>query len=372
MNLRKRTLSTAALWLASAIGHAAEPASLPVIAQGTLERMGIEFAMPELVESTRTMRLPASITVPPSSREVVAAPYAGLVLKVTRAEGEGVEAGAPLVTLRSPELIAMEGEFLREQASLALARRNLERDERLAAEGAIPGRRLDATRTAYETARIHFDETRSRFVTLGVDAERLSKLEREGAIGEALTIRAPRSGVVVAKFVDVGARVDAMSPLMRIDGLDRLWVEARVPIESAERIGIGDTLRLRRPGGTDDLTARVILVASLVDADTDTVLVRAELSNGGTDVRPGTFVMVEWHDSAGRGYRVPAAAVVHSEGRDYVFVDRDGRLEVVEVLVGARSADSVRIQSGITDRDPIVVSGSAQIKAIWLGESEDG
>lgn len=327
-------------------------------------RIGIVFSRPKSVAAGRSMRLPATVTVPPRSRELVSAPYSGIVVKAHHAVGERVEAGAILVEIRSAELVAMKSTLRRARAAYALASKNLERDRVLAREGAIAGRRLDATRTDYETARVEFEAIRSRLRALGVDSDQTERREVRGGPADTISVTSSIDGVVIAKLVDIGERVEAMTPLYRLADPGQLWLEARIPIEQTERVRHGDTLTVDAPDGTT-VSGTVMLVGGIVDAGTDTVLVRAELPVGNRALRPGQFVIARWHDRSAPGFEVPAAAVVRIGEQEYVFAQRASALQAVPVVLGTRGTETVRVLSGLTASDRVVVSGAAQLKALW-------
>ena len=58
---------------------------------------------------------------------------------------------------------------------------------------------------------------------------------------------------------------------------------------------------------------------------------------------------------------VPAAAVFSADGRDAVWVVRDGRAERVDVTVGVQGQDVVQIVSGVAAGDSVVVRGTDQV-----------
>ena len=59
---------------------------------------------------------------------------------------------------------------------------------------------------------------------------------------------------------------------------------------------------------------------------------------------------------------VPASAIVNADGRDTVWAVRDGRAERVPVTLGVQGEDVVQVTSGVTDGQPIVVSGADQVR----------
>src|SRR5690606_11336531 len=84
----------------SGSGFAQSPAALEMSA-AELERLGIEWIRPERVGGRVVLEAPAVVAVPPSRETVVSATVGGLVTRLHVAEGSEVDAGDPLVELRS-------------------------------------------------------------------------------------------------------------------------------------------------------------------------------------------------------------------------------------------------------------------------------
>jgi multidrug efflux pump subunit AcrA (membrane-fusion protein) len=54
---------------------------------------------------------------------------------------------------------------------------------------------------------------------------------------------------------------------------------------------------------------------------------------------------------------VPKAAVRHVDGRDIVWIVRDGKVERRAVKVGTEQGDRIAIEAGVSDGERVVVEG---------------
>lgn len=329
-------------------------------------RLNLAYVQPEPVGDTGSRRVPGVITVPPASVYAVSTAVDALVEHVARAEGETVQADEVLAVLRSPDLLAMQSDYLRARSDRDLKKAMRDRDRQLAAAGAIAARRLQATEAEYAQARMVTTQARARLLASGFDAAAITDLDDNQRLDDRLELRSPVSGVVLAREGTAGQRVEAMSMLYRIASLERLWVEMRVPQEVAADIRPGQPLVVtahRHP-------ATVLTVAQAVESADRTVLVRAELQVQPADVLPGQFVMSELQGAAAEGWFLPATAVVRRAGRDYVFVRVPGGIEVRAVTVASRDTAGVRIGAGLYADDEVVSEGTASLKALWLASGE--
>ena len=63
-------------------------------------------------------------------------------------------------------------------------------------------------------------------------------------------IYAPVTGTVSVRAAREGEVLNAGQPIVTIVDLSDTWVRAAIPETDADHIGLGDTLRVRLPGGT--------------------------------------------------------------------------------------------------------------------------
>src|SRR5690606_6995589 len=197
--------------------------ALITLGASELERLGVEWVRPELVDSRVVLEAPALVSVPPARETVVSAPVGGLVTRLHVAEGSEIDAGDVLVDLRSLHLLDAQREYVNAASAARLADAQLECDRMLHEEGIIARRRRDEAEAEALAARVHAEQGRERLRLVGVDGAALERLAATGAISPELTLRAPIAGVVVDRRAAVGAQVDALDPILRLADLSELW-----------------------------------------------------------------------------------------------------------------------------------------------------
>jgi len=83
--------------------------------------------------------LPARVTVPPTQVAVLAAPVTGVIHRVDKAHSDSVQAGEPIATLTSAQLVEDQLSLFRAASQHRLAAENAARDAHLLKEGIIAG-----------------------------------------------------------------------------------------------------------------------------------------------------------------------------------------------------------------------------------------
>jgi Cu(I)/Ag(I) efflux system membrane fusion protein len=296
-----------------------------------VQNLGVRTARAERGALTATVRATALVAFDERAVADVTARVAGIVERLhVRAPRSVVAQGQPLATLIAPEWTAAQAEYL------SLRRAN------------APG--LDALR----------DAARTRLTLIGMSETDIRALERRGVAPARVTIVAPRAGVVADLAVREGASVAADAPLLRISGLDTVWIDAAIAQTDAGRFAPGapvqiDVAALR--GAT--LAGSVDALLPDVDAATRTRTARIVLANPDRRLAPGMVAQVRIAATASPdAVIVPTEAVIATGTRYVVIVALgDGRFRAQEVRVGDEADGRTAVLAGLADGEEVVRSG---------------
>jgi membrane fusion protein, heavy metal efflux system len=189
---------------------------------------------------------------------------------------------------------------------------------------------------------------------------------KPGTFGQKVTVSAPVSGKILEMSVAAGEyRNDTNAPLMTIADLSTVWVASDVPESSIRFIEPGERIDVELaayPGET--FRGRVTRIADVVDAQTRTIKVRAEMDNARGRLRPEMYAMIRHTDSMKTLPVVPAGAVMQGDGKSSVWAERaPGRFQLVEVKVGERVGNMLPVLSGLEAGSRIVADGAMLLRA---------
>lgn len=291
--------------------------------------IGVTFDTVE--ERPLTIRLRAAGRVAVDERKLadVTLKYEAFVEKLFVGEtGRVVKEGQPLLRLYSPDLLAAEEELLTARKA-----------------GAAPLITSAAER---------------RLAYWGLTREQIANLERQGKADGRVAIFAPASGVVLEKAVVEGARVMAGSNLYRIGNLGSVWVQAAISERDVGFVWLGQPAKVSVPSlAGEPSEARVAFVAPTVDEKTRTLEARLELTNPKLLLKPGMFADVIVEAPLGVRLSVADSALLMSGQHRYAFVDRgEGKLEPVEVEVGALAGEYDEVKSGLAKGDRVATGAT--------------
>ena len=265
----------------------------------------------------------------------------GLVEAIEVEEGDRVAAGDTLLLIDDDQLrlTARESE---------VNRRYLEAEYRRAEE--MFQRRLISDQE-YETQKYEFEQARLRW--------QRAQLELEYTI-----IRAPFSGVITERHVQVGGRVGPTTRLFALIKLDDMIARVFVPgqylrVVAANQPAVitSEFLEGRRFAG------RVKRISPVVDPRSGTFKVTVGLRDRWEYLRPGVFVNVQiitaTHEDA---VLVPKEAVVYDGGDQYVFVVEDSTACRIKLDAGFEDSHFIESLSLIQPDTPVIVVGQNGLK----------
>lgn len=280
----------------------------------------------------------------------VSADLPGTVAKINFDSGKAVHEGDILVELDTRQEHAQLNAL---EAQRDFAKITYGRTQKLVSEGVI-------SKADYDQATAQQRSTEANV------AEIRATIDRK-------TIRAPFSGVLGIRKVNVGQYLAAGAPIVGLQRLNPIYVNVGVPQDAVGQVKVGRTLSVtseQYPGRV--FTGRVTALDSAVDETTRNIQVQATLPNPNGKLQPGMFVQVDLAIGASRPLiTLPASAISYAPYGDSVFVITDLKdpkgqtyrgVRQQFVKVGGSRGDQVAVVSGVNPGDEVVSSGVFKLR----------
>jgi membrane fusion protein (multidrug efflux system) len=280
----------------------------------------------------------------------VSADLPGVVGRIAFESGRTVRDGDVLVELDTRQ---EQAQLAAAEAQLELARLNFERMQGLIGHDAVSRADYDQSAAAQKQAEARVREIRAT-------------IERK-------TIRAPFSGILGIRQVNLGQYLTGGDPVVPLQSLNPIYVTFGVPQDTAGAIRIGRRVRIAAKELTAvEFVGRVSAIDSVVDPSTRNVQVQATLANHGGRLRPGMFVETEVPVGAGQAVvPLPASAINYAPYGDSVFVVADLKDDKGQTYRGVRQqvvklgqarGDQISVLSGLEAGQEVVTSGVFKLR----------
>jgi membrane fusion protein (multidrug efflux system) len=314
---------------------------------------------PEAVTTVvaRQDRWPASLsaigTVAAVHGVTVSADLPGIVGRIAFDSGRTVKAGQVLVRLDTKQ---EQAQLAAADAQRHLARLSLDRMRGLREKGVTSQAEYDRALAEHEQAEARAGEIRATIARK--------------------TIRAPFSGILGIRQVNLGQYLAGGDPVVPLQSLHPIYVNFAVPQQEVGQLRIGGEVRFALEGQAGeepgDFAGRITAVDSVVNEGTRNVQVQATLANPEGKLRPGMFVQAQVHLGVSKPIiAVPGSAISYAPYGDSVFIvtnlkGPDGKtyrgVQQQFVKLGGSRGDQAAITSGLKPGQEIVTSGVFKLR----------
>ncbi len=344
----KRLMSTVSLLL---VPSALVP--LNVVADDT-PRSRVQYTLARDHEIQKRVDLPGTVEAPKSSQ--VASEVEGAVAKLHAREGQYVDHGAPLVSLKAEhlelELQAAEAHHREAEARFALAERNLDRSKDLFEGEVLSRRELDDARYELDAWRAKIDQLAAEMRRIQLDLDRS-------------VVKAPFSGIVAAELTEVGQWVGKGTTVMELLSPYELEVRVEVPERHFADFKKGTPVSVTFdaiPGY--EIAGKVLSLVPRASAQARTFPLRIRIKN--KDGRIGAGMIASVSLAAGDSRRatiVPKDALVTRGSKRFVYVvESDQTVKMLPVTTGIGVGNWIEVHGPVTPESKVITRGNERIR----------
>lgn len=263
----------------------------------------------------------------------------GVIKQINFEDGDHVRQGQILLAIDDPEVEQNYG--LAKQKS-SLAREEFERQRILLKSKTGTKKKLEQAQTVWLAAQ---------------SVESKAKLELD-----MHTVKAPFDGTLGTFRPNQGAFVQEREMLVNVYDPSSLYIEFEVPGDAALKLRRGQALEISAPLTKGPLKAHIKTVEGLIEAPTQTSLVRANLE-AASQLQPGEFVNINLVvDQSDTVIKVPLKAMFLNEGTPHAYIVENNKLKLVNIDPGLEGGGMLEVKKGLKENDTVVVGGQLRLK----------
>ena len=190
-----------------------------------------------------------------------------------------------------------------------------------------------------------------------------------------LRVKAPISGVITKKYVEIGAEVSPGTKIAEISQTNELKIEVNLSSEDIYKIkaDIQDILI------NDTYRAKISHIDPVADAITKKVKVEIIFDNQYNDLIPGTFAKVkitpqdiffdmpipvikdEFNNSM-QFFLVPLKAVIIDQNENYIFINQNDLATKINVVTGDVKGEQIIVTGTLKVGDEVIIKGNRDLK----------
>ncbi|OOZ37625.1 efflux RND transporter periplasmic adaptor subunit [Solemya velesiana gill symbiont] len=324
----------------------------------------LETATAENRETPREYRLDGVVEA--VNQSTVSAQTQGQIEEILFDIDDYVKRGTLIVRLKDTEqrarLAQAEADLNAASAQLKEARNEHARIEGIFEKKLVSRSAMDKANSALKSARARHDAAKAG-------------QEQAREQFEYTRVRAPYSGIVTHRHIEIGEMANPGQKLMSGISLDQLRVNVDVPQSLTPAIRKIGKASVQQPGN-GYIPASKITIFPYAHHGSNTFKVRLDLPEGSQDMFPGMFVKTAFITGTRKQLLVPASAVVYrSEVTGVYVVSNDGRISLRHVRAGHPTDDDrIAILSGLSEGEKVAldpIAAGARLKSQVKGASHE-
>lgn len=360
------------------------------------EKVGIKTEPVWTAPITEAVKANGEVTYDQTKTARLSSRAAGAVYKVFKQVGDAVEQGEVVALVEAADVGRAKAELLHGLVQLRLKSRLVESLKEAA--GSAPPRTVSETEAALSETRIRVSTAQQMLTNLGIRLDQsLSSVPEEElpdrlrflglpealartldpktSSGNLLPLFAPLSGTVVSRNVVAGEVVETSTVLLTVVDTRTMWLTLALRMEDLRFVSLGQPVKFKPDGSTDESTGTVFWMSSEADHETRTVKVRASLDNAKGSLRSNTFgsgrIVLREEPKA---IVIPTSAVqwegtcnvVFVRDKNYLKPDGPKVFHTRTVRIGVKHEQQTEIIVGLLKGEVVVTEGSAALRSELL------
>jgi len=281
-------------------------------------------------------------------KTTVSAQTSGRITEINFDVDDYVKKGAVLVRLGDKEqrsrLSSAESNMKEAQANAEQAEKEYLRTKNIFEKKLVAKSSLDKALSEKKAATARLKSSRA-------------KMDEAREQWEHTIVRAPYSGIVVKRFVQLGETASIGKALMTGLSLDHLRAVVDLPQDVAIKVrGLAAMFALLPDGSQIKVASKDVTVFPFAEEQTHSFRARLILPTGLPDLYPGMMIKVGVEVGQSESMLVPAAAVVlRSEVAAVYIEDAEGKVLFRQVRVGSRVGENISILAGLMPGEKLLL-----------------
>ena len=279
-----------------------------------------------------------------------------------------------------PEVAGARANYESAEAQARLAAADAQRYANLVASGDVSRSAFEKARTQQETADAQANASKQQYEAAlnaakqsyqaisssqsSLDAVAAQVAQAEKGLADTY-IRAPFDGFISDRPVAAGEYVALTNKIATVVRVKTLKLQLQTPEQKAAKAQVGMVVLAHVSAYPDrQFEGKVSAINPAVDPNSRVFVLEARFANPDNALRPGMFSTARVVLPGGEdAVFVPRKAVVRDKTTDsnFLYVVDHGKARMRVVLIGETQGDAVRIQSGLSGNESVVVTNQSQL-----------
>lgn len=370
--------------------------SILVLAPQQEKAMGLKIANLQRQTLPVTVKATGEVKAMASQVEHIYSPVTGQIMSIAFKVGQFVKRGQVLATIKSDQIGQLQTDLLQQsldlkesirqtQLQLELDRKIYVRESKLYSELISPRADVEAAQAQYEKDQALYIAQQNKLQSLiksyqarlslyGTSSNVARQVVFNQRIYPFIHLVASKNGLFIEKNINVGELVETDKNLFTIANLEKVWLVAEIFENDISKVQLGMPVSVSVDALPEKLfKGKLSFIATLLDPDTRTLEVRADVENTNLKLKPNMFARVEILSGQKQALAIPTRAL--QRNGDYTFAYKsigNHRFLEKKVSTGLVSGQFTELLQGLELGDRVVTDGSLALKGEILRQEAQG
>ena len=312
-----------------------------------------------------TLLIPGRLETQNRRLAKIGSPITGRVSNLYVSLGDVVKKGQVLARINSIELTQTQLNLIKSSQLIGLKTKAVERAKLLFEADVISKAEMLRVENELDAVKADYRASRDQLIVLGMSEKAVEKIETSGQINSFGDVISRFDGIIISRSINEGQIVNPQDDLFHVADLSKLWAVANIPEQQSSFIQKDEVVEIEIPAlDNKKLTAKIIFEDSIVDPQTRTVMVRAELDNTNLLLKPDMLTSMHISSKKISKMAIPISSVFRENDRNHVFVQNTPQtFRLRDVELGNKDGKLVTVLSGLSQGETIVTEGAFHLNS---------
>ena len=304
--------------------HEEEAPTIATLTEEQIKTVGIQLGVVEQKELTATIRANGLLKVPNNNKANATSLYGGVIKTLNVQIGDYVKKGQVIATIANPQFIQLQEEYLSTASRITFAEQELARQKELNQGNAGAKKNLQSATAELNSLRTRRASLQQQIQLMGINPGSVSN----GNLKSTLVVTSPLNGTVSNVFAKIGSYADVSSPVIEIVDNSSLHLDLQVFEKDLPKIKVGQIIHFTLTNNpTTVYDATVFSIGSSFENESKTIAVHCRVKGNKNGLIDGMNITGIVSLDNITTPAVPNDAIVNADGKYYVFIQTDKRVE---------------------------------------------
>ena len=317
--------------------------NIVTLTQEQRNNIKIQTESPQLMDVGTFLHLNGKLMTPPQDVVQLCLALGGYVKSCNVLPGQFIEKGSTLAVIENEAFIQLQQEYLTTLSNLALAEKDYNRQKALNSEKATSDKSADESKNRFENQRITAQSLREKLLLIGISPESVN----EKTISRSVSLRAPFSGNITAMNIVPGRLMRPEDVLFEMKNNSHLTATLQFFEKDLALLNENLEIDLFTNNDSDSKMKGKSISINRNFNENGASEIYCSINGAPKEWVSGMYINGVLQAVSPLGIAVPMASVVHWEGKNYIFEDKqDNTFEMIEVNAREINAKFMELMVG--------------------------